>query len=226
MVKQDFITFGRTRIYFINEIYDVDTGIIAGILYIGDTNTPDSYVPTNINGIPLRIFTPPYEITSTNADDDVGYYILHKLSDTKNEYEYLYILRKYLYFTEDIAINYQIKALKEYILSKNDFSYKLVYDREHTDSDTMYLLYNDADLTKDTPLYLSKIDDSGNTKFENIDKETFDTSEYYRVIVKLDDKFYYTPIKDANIYNGLLNNQEFKQSELVEILDIDTTLFE
>ena len=206
-MSEDFITFGRTYVYFVNDLFEVDYGIVTGIL---DLKAEE--IPAEIDGIPLRVYTPltnlQYLRTNSNNDEEVGYYILHKLPNTKNEYEYLYILRKYFYFDKNCAELQIIKKLKDYIMNScNDYSVTVQFKEPPSTVDNyMYVYYSDVeDIFEDRELGLTLLNTEDTTDLKTIIANSDYYNKYYKLIVRLGNIIYKTPITKASIFNGQLN---------------------
>ena len=206
---KDFINFGRTVVYFINDKYVIDYGIITGVLDLGA-----EIIPESINGIPVITYQPPIDIYYPDDMDNVSYFIKHKISD--NQYEYINILRKYFYFEVTDAIKTLIIFLKQYILNDNNFTYELLYD--NFIKGYLYLYKQNSNIFEDEDIINNNFieDESIHTQL-NVNKINFNVSDIYKLVCKLNDVIYDTNINNANIYNGLLDNIQLNFDNMTEI---------
>ncbi len=102
-MSYDFVTFGRTKIFYINEVLEIDTGII------------DIIQPVNPGG--------------SDSPDDI-FVVRHKIRGTQNEYEHINLTREDVRFTYEDAKTKLIEILKERLIVFHDNT--LVGDSKNT----------------------------------------------------------------------------------------------
>ena len=116
MLDRDFIVFGRTRVYYINDMYNISTGIVEVVEYIDENkNNPDMMDKFTI-----------------------------KIKSNK-EYTYIELFRKDVFFSEELAREVLINKLKGHIQTLNEFKFNLV-NFASTYGIEAYLYESDADI--------------------------------------------------------------------------------
>lgn len=188
-MKNDFIVFGRTIIYFIDEMYNILSGIIIDI-----QNSEDHTV-----------------------SDIIGYYVRYKLPNTENQYETIYLLRDDIYFSKDDAETAQIQKLRQHIADIQEYQFNISMNEATSRiTDVAYLFENNKNIFID--------DSSSNTSIEytaNNGQAIFDFTanikKYYKLVCKINNVIYSTPIVEATIYNELLDKQNIDIDECVPV---------
>ena len=119
MLDRDFIVFGRTRVFYINDMFDIATGIVEVVEYIDENK---------------------------NRPDFLDKFTIKVKSEPENTYIELY--RKDVFFSVEKANEVLIEKLKEHIQTQNTFAFNLV-NFISTYGIEAYLYESDADIFKD-----------------------------------------------------------------------------
>ena len=166
---RDFIMFGRTVVYFVMN-YVLCNGIVENVT-----------VKEWIDEHNIRHYV------------DDKFTIKHKIGP--NEYEYLELDKKDVFFTEDMAKDELIRLLREYIQFHNEGKFILEGFEDEVQG---YLYESDADVFKDNCIV-------GNL-YQNalvFSRALFDPNKKYKLILKYMDKVWATEVTQATIYDGL-----------------------
>lgn len=100
-MSYDFVTFGRTKIYYISESFEIENGIV------------DVIQPVNLGG--------------SDSPDDL-FVVRHKINGTQNEYERIYLSRKDIRFTYEDAKDLLIEKLEKNNFSQINHDETLIGD--------------------------------------------------------------------------------------------------
>lgn len=91
-MAQDFVTFGRTSIFFINDDYDIESGIV------------DIIQPVNPGG---------------DSDPEDVFVVKRKRKDTPNEYYHTNLVRRDIRFDKEAAKDMLIAVLKDMLINNS-----------------------------------------------------------------------------------------------------------
>lgn len=166
---RDFIMFGRTVVYFIKN-YILCNGIVENII--------------------VKEWTDEHGIRHY-VDDK--FTIKHKIGP--NDYEYIDLDKKDVFFTEDYAKDELIRLLKGYIQTHNNCQFIL---DGFDDVVKGYLYESNANIFKDTSIegfYEDYV-----LTFDNV---LLNPDKKYKLILYYHDKVWATEVTEATIYEGL-----------------------
>lgn len=130
MLDRDFIVFGRTRVFYITDMYDIGTGIVEVVEYIDENKN----IPQMEDKFTIRIKSQP-------------------------ENEYIELMRMDVFFSVDEAKEVLINKLKGHIQIQNDFTYTLV-NFINTFGVEAYLYESDANIFTDACIKGTIVDNS------------------------------------------------------------------